>query len=137
MSSSSPTDPRSPFRNSKQPVLLFKTQVIISYYAQPAQQPAHTSYVESAQLQASVATALPYPIDHAIPIQLPTVASFIPNLPFGFPFRISIHSWEKPLPSRSMAALMQMHHNREIVMFEARAFIDGHCVAYDPRAHQP
>ena len=85
--------------------------------------------IESAQLQVSVATTLPYPIDHAIPIQLPTVASFIPNLPSGFPFRISIHSWENPLPSRSMSALMQVHNNTETVMFEARAFIDGQCVA--------
>lgn len=57
----------------------------------------------------------------------PTVTSFIPNLPLGHPFRVSLHSWEPPVATRATTA-MAVNQNRE-VHFEARVLLDGICVA--------
>jgi hypothetical protein len=53
---------------------------------------------------------------------VPTVTAFIPGLANGRPFRISIHSWENPEPSR-YAQNFSKHADH--IMFEARVFIDG------------
>lgn len=58
---------------------------------------------------------------------VPTVTSFVASLERHSPFRISIHSWKKPVPSR----LLQSYKTRdEKVMFEARIYIDGTLQAY-------
>lgn len=60
---------------------------------------------------------------------VPTVTSFVASLERHTPFRISIHSWKKPMASR----LLQSYKTRdERVMFEARIYIDGTLQAYDP-----
>lgn len=59
--------------------------------------------------------------------RLPVLTTFIPSITPGTPFRISIHSWEKPGPSRLMESFLQPD---DALMFEARVFIDGECVAY-------
>ncbi|KAE8452158.1 hypothetical protein EG329_001625 [Mollisiaceae sp. DMI_Dod_QoI] len=60
------------------------------------------------------------------PQLLPTITSFIPGLPAGAPFRVSIHCWQNPEASR---ALKDLKKPSEHVMFEARMFIDGRIVA--------
>lgn len=56
------------------------------------------------------------------PQLLPTVTSFIPGLPTGDPFRISLHSWQNPDISRYIQTLKKP---TDLVLFEARVFIDG------------
>ncbi|KAI9849984.1 MAG: hypothetical protein M1838_006210 [Thelocarpon superellum] len=81
---------------------------------------------ESSKLQAVITQNLPFPVDQVIPIPLPTIVSFIPNLPKGFPFRISVHSWDNPRPSPGLESMMTKNDK---VLFEARVTIDGRCVA--------
>ncbi|EPE27714.1 hypothetical protein GLAREA_04505 [Glarea lozoyensis ATCC 20868] len=56
------------------------------------------------------------------PLLLPTVTSFIPALPAGANFRVSIHSWHNPDISRYIQTLKKSTDN---VVFEARVFVDG------------
>lgn len=56
------------------------------------------------------------------PLLLPTVTSFIPGLPAGAPFRVSIHAWQNPDMSRYIQTLKKPS---DIIVFEARLFIDG------------
>ncbi|EAU38613.1 predicted protein [Aspergillus terreus NIH2624] len=58
--------------------------------------------------------------------RLPVLTTFIPSIAPGTPFRVSIHSWERPGPSRLMETLL---HPDDALLFEARVFIDGECVA--------
>lgn len=59
--------------------------------------------------------------------QLPVLTSFIPSLPAQSPFRISIHSWEKPQPSPILESFMNSDH---CVLYEVRIYMDNTCVAY-------
>lgn len=52
---------------------------------------------------------------------------FMPGLPPGTPFNISLHSWKTP--DISQFARNYTKHP-EAVKFEARVFIDGRLVAY-------
>ncbi|TVY81836.1 hypothetical protein LSUE1_G003008 [Lachnellula suecica] len=61
-------------------------------------------------------------ISQTSPHLLPTVTSFIPGLPQGAPFRISIHSWQNPEVSRYV---QNLNKGSDHIMFEARIFIDG------------
>ncbi|KAJ6015793.1 hypothetical protein N7540_010384 [Penicillium herquei] len=58
--------------------------------------------------------------------QVPVLTSFVPSMPKDNPFRVSIHSWEKPHPSRFIEKIMQPD---DVLVFEARVLIDGHPVA--------
>lgn len=58
---------------------------------------------------------------------LPTVTSFIQALPAGEPFRISVHSWENPEPSRYAHNVTKQP---DLIMFEARVLVDGRLVGY-------
>ena len=60
-------------------------------------------------------------------IQLPALTAFIPSLSQNSPFRVSVHSWEKPRPTRMMESLMQPD---DAVLYEVRVFIDGVCVSW-------
>ncbi|EEH36475.2 hypothetical protein PAAG_06893 [Paracoccidioides lutzii Pb01] len=62
----------------------------------------------------------------------PILTTFIPSMPRNSPFRVSVHSWQKPIPTRMMEGLM---HPEDSVVFEIRAFIDGDFVA-GSLAHQ-
>lgn len=57
-----------------------------------------------------------------MPRYLPTVASFVPNMPLGSPLKISIHSWEAPIacPETGTLALQA-----DWIWFEARVLLDG------------
>lgn len=59
-------------------------------------------------------------------IQLPIVAGFIPSLPWGLPFRVSIHSWETPRIARPVPQTAQQD---VVSLFEARVIVDGCCIA--------
>lgn len=61
------------------------------------------------------------------PHLLPTVTSFIPGLPAGSGFRISIHSWRNPVSSRYIEALKKP---TDVIIFEARLFLDGRIAGY-------
>ncbi|OOQ87535.1 hypothetical protein PEBR_15449 [Penicillium brasilianum] len=68
---------------------------------------------------------------------IPILTSFIPTLPRDSCFRVSIHSWENPRPSRLTESLMQPD---DVLLYEARVFVDGICVAagvFGPRAAWP
>lgn len=58
---------------------------------------------------------------------LPTVSCYVPSLPEAFPFRVSLHCWHAPEPSR---ATMSLGSKGVIVAFEAKVLLDGVCVAY-------
>jgi hypothetical protein len=53
---------------------------------------------------------------------LPVLTSFIPSLLPDSAFRVSIHSWERPRPSRTMESLMQLDDS---IAYEVRVYIDG------------
>lgn len=60
------------------------------------------------------------------PGQIPVLTSFIPSLPYNSAFRVSVHSWERPKPTRIMEGLM---HPEDSVMYEVRIFVDGVCMS--------
>lgn len=101
---------------SKTPIQEFKTQCFV------------TKDIESPYLlNPSVSSPSSYyPIQGNFG-QLPVLTSFIPSLAKDAPFRVSIHSWEKPRPNRMMESLMQPD---DTVLFEARVFVDGVLAAY-------
>lgn len=80
------------------------------------------------QAQAFTSPGLFFPVNglYGGPGQVPVLTSFIPSLPPDSPFRVSIHSWEKPRPSRILESIMQPD---DAVVYEARVFIDGSCVS--------
>ncbi|KAL6886369.1 hypothetical protein HDV57DRAFT_388057 [Trichoderma longibrachiatum] len=57
---------------------------------------------------------------------LPTVCCFIPSLPAGTPFQVSIHSWSSPTVSQFTKCYSKYGDDAN---FEARVFIDGQLVA--------
>ncbi|KAL7911858.1 hypothetical protein GGI35DRAFT_300849 [Trichoderma velutinum] len=57
---------------------------------------------------------------------LPTVCCFIPSLPSGTPFQVSIHSWSSPIVSQFTGCYSKYGDSAN---FEARVFIDGQLVA--------
>lgn len=59
--------------------------------------------------------------------QIPVLTTFIPSLPQNSPFRVSVHSWDRPRPSRRLEGFMQPE---DVVLYEVRVFIDGLCVSY-------
>ncbi|KKK12891.1 hypothetical protein ARAM_004952 [Aspergillus rambellii] len=58
--------------------------------------------------------------------QLPVLTTFIPSMATNTPFRVSVHCWDQPQPSRFMESLLQPD---DVLLFEARVFVDGLCVA--------
>lgn len=100
---------------SKVPIQEFKTQCFV------------TKDTESPYLQnpSIVNPSIYYPVQGNFG-QMPVLTSFIPTQPKDSPFRVSIHSWEKPRPSRLIEGLMQPD---DMLLYEARVFIDGDCVA--------
>ncbi|VUC24764.1 unnamed protein product [Clonostachys rosea] len=57
---------------------------------------------------------------------LPTLCCFVPSLEFGTPFKISIHSWDRP-PISQFTRSYSKYIDK--LIFEARLFIDGRLVA--------
>lgn len=68
---------------------------------------------------------------------LPVMTCFIPSLPAGSPFQISMHAWKTP--DISLFTKTYSRHT-EFVKFEARIFIDGRLVAstaFDRKVNGP
>ncbi|KAL7809715.1 hypothetical protein V8C26DRAFT_263259 [Trichoderma gracile] len=57
---------------------------------------------------------------------LPTVCCFVPSLPAGTPFQVSIHSWTSPIVSQFTRCYSKYGDDAN---FEARVFVDGQLVA--------
>ncbi|KAI4140405.1 MAG: hypothetical protein LQ341_003849 [Variospora aurantia] len=59
--------------------------------------------------------------------QLPIVTCFVPSLPHGCPFRVSLHSWSEPEVSRATQALTSPE---DCIFLEARVLLDGVYAGY-------
>ncbi|TLS21117.1 uncharacterized protein PpBr36_10484 [Pyricularia pennisetigena] len=57
---------------------------------------------------------------------LPVMTCFVPSLPTGTPFHVSIHSWRTPEISQYTKNFSK---HTELVQFEARIYIDGRLVS--------
>ena len=58
--------------------------------------------------------------------QLPVLTTFVGSLVQNTSFRVSIHSWEQPKPSKMLDSLARLGDS---VTFEARVYVDGVLVA--------
>lgn len=112
--------------DSKTPIQEFKTQCFVTkdrdspYLHNPVYFGAHAHHPEPSHFN-----------------QLPVLTTFIPSQPRNSPFQVSIHSWEKPRPSVQIESNMEPE---DILLFEARIFVDGAFVAgsiYGQRTRWP
>ncbi|KAL4897428.1 hypothetical protein BDV59DRAFT_197721 [Aspergillus ambiguus] len=101
--------------DSKVPIQEFKTQCFVT-------EDRESPYLYS---PAFTATLSYYPPQGNVG-RLPILTTFIPSIPLHSPFRVSVHTWEKPGPSRLMQNLLQPE---DALLFEVRVLIDGECVA--------
>lgn len=85
-----------------------------------------TIFLDPASNQTANLNGHPGSYSLGMPRYLPTVASFVPNIPLGSPLKISIHCWEAPVASPDTATLAQQP---DWIWFEARVLLDGICVA--------
>ncbi|GIJ91621.1 hypothetical protein Asppvi_010593 [Aspergillus pseudoviridinutans] len=102
--------------SSKVPIQEFRTQCFVT------QEEVETPYINSA----AIVNPGSYFMPRASVVQLPVLTTFIPSLAQNTPFRVSVHSWDKPRPSLLMESLMQPD---DALLFEIRIFIDGLCVS--------
>ncbi|GFG16845.1 hypothetical protein IFM61392_09722 [Aspergillus lentulus] len=102
--------------SSKVPIQEFRTQCFVT------QEEVETPYINSA----AIVNPGSYFMPRASVVQLPVLTTFIPSLPQNTPFRVSVHSWDKPRPSLLMESLMQPD---DALLFEIRIFIDGLCIS--------
>lgn len=100
---------------SKVPVQEFKTQCFVT-------KDADSPYLQNPSIASPSSY---YPVQGNFG-QMPVLTTFVPSLEKGSPFRVSIHSWEKPRPSRLIEGMMQPD---DMLLYEARVFIDGDCIA--------
>ncbi|RAL08661.1 uncharacterized protein BO97DRAFT_460194 [Aspergillus homomorphus CBS 101889] len=100
---------------SKVPLQEFKTQCFVT-------KDKESPYLHSPALVTPASCSIP----QGNLGQLPVLTTFIPSLRHNTPFRVSIHSWERPAPSRFMESLLQPD---DALLFEVRVFIDGLCVS--------
>ncbi|OJJ66598.1 hypothetical protein ASPBRDRAFT_137922 [Aspergillus brasiliensis CBS 101740] len=101
--------------SSKVPIQEFKTQCFVT-------KDKESPYLHSPGLVSPATCSLPQSNEG----QLPVLTTFVPSLRHNTPFRVSVHSWQKPTPSRLMESLLQPE---DAVLFEVRVFIDGLCVS--------
>jgi hypothetical protein len=59
-------------------------------------------------------------------VGMPIMTCFVPSLPPGSPFQISLHCWRIPEISQTTRAYSK---HTELVKFEARVMLDGRLVA--------
>ncbi|PWY77123.1 hypothetical protein BO70DRAFT_398011 [Aspergillus heteromorphus CBS 117.55] len=100
---------------SKVPLQEFKTQCFVT-------KDKESPYLHSPALLSPASCS----VSHGNLGQLPVLTTFIPSMRLNTPFRVSVHSWEKPMPSRLMESLLQPE---DALLFEIRIFIDGLCVS--------
>ncbi|KNG90264.1 hypothetical protein ANOM_001811 [Aspergillus nomiae NRRL 13137] len=97
--------------NSKVPIQEFKTQCFVI-------KDRGSPYLHSPAL----VNPAPYCLPQGNMGLLPVLTTFIPSVSPNTPFRVSVHSWERPRPSRLMESLLQPD---DALLFEVRIFIDG------------
>lgn len=123
--------------DSKVPIQEFKTQCFVTKDRGPYNWQSDTpfglcidmspTFSESPYIYgSSIVNPSIYYLPHGNFGQLPVLTTFIPSLPHNTSFRVSVHSWEKPRPSRIMEGLMQPD---DALLYEVRVFIDGLCVS--------
>ncbi|KAK2801816.1 hypothetical protein FQN50_007561 [Emmonsiellopsis sp. PD_5] len=107
--------------SSKVPVQEFKTQCFVT-------RDTDCPYLHNNVLLNPTAPHLSSSADygHGGPGQTPILTAFIPSLARNDRFRVSVHNWEKPVPTRVMESLMGPG---DTVLNEIRVFIDGVCVS--------
>jgi hypothetical protein len=54
------------------------------------------------------------------------LTTFVPSLPRGTPFKVSVHAWDKPGITKITERLMQPD---DVPAYEVRVSIDGHLIA--------
>ncbi|PKX90298.1 uncharacterized protein P174DRAFT_515425 [Aspergillus novofumigatus IBT 16806] len=109
--------------SSKVPIQEFRTQCFVTQ----EEALTHATTVETPYINsAAIVNPGSYFMPRASLVQLPVLTTFIPSLPQNTPFRVSVHSWDKPRPSLLMESLMQPD---DALLFEIRIFIDGLCVS--------
>ncbi|KAJ5890604.1 uncharacterized protein N7473_006832 [Penicillium subrubescens] len=101
--------------SSRVPIQEFKTQCFVT-------RDLESPYLQSPEILGPIA----FYRSQASVGRIPVLTSFIPSLVRGAAFRISIHNWDKPKPSRLIESMMQPD---DVLLYEARVFIDGECVA--------
>lgn len=82
--------------------------------------------LESPVLRSGSVPGFSFVSDGKTTAQLPVLTTFVASLVHNAAFRVSVHSWEKPRPSRFTESLLQPD---DCVMFEARVYVDGLCVS--------
>ena len=111
---------------SKVPVQEFKTQCHVTrdlgVSPLPSRYVSLTAKIESPILNNSSLTGIFKAADSKNLTQLPVLTSFVPSLMHNEPFRVSIHSWEKPKPSTLIENLVEAGTS---IVFEARLYVDG------------
>ncbi|CAI7634943.1 unnamed protein product [Penicillium pancosmium] len=101
---------------SKAPIQEFKTQCFVTKDLESPYLKYHSTF--------GAANTYFYP-HHGNVGQLPILTTFIPSVPKDTGFRVSIHNWEKPRPSRLIESVMQPD---DMLLYEARVYVDGDCV---------
>ncbi|OAT08021.1 hypothetical protein BDBG_04018 [Blastomyces gilchristii SLH14081] len=104
---------------SKVPIQEFKTQCFVT-------RDSESPYMHIESLVTASSHPLQPSYAQGIIGYTPILTTFVPSMSRNSPFRISIHSWKKPAPTRMMESLMQPDDS---VMFEMRVFIDGIFIA--------
>ncbi|OJD22561.1 hypothetical protein ACJ73_06091 [Blastomyces percursus] len=104
---------------SKVPIQEFKTQCFVT-------RDSESPYMHIDSLVTASSHFLQPSYSQGIIGYTPILTTFVPSMSRNSPFRISIHSWKKPAPTRMMESLMQPDDS---VMFEMRVFIDGTFIA--------
>ncbi|KAJ5979941.1 hypothetical protein N7481_007239 [Penicillium waksmanii] len=113
---------------SKAPIQEFKTQCFVTKDLDSPYLKYHSTF--------GAANTYFYP-HHGNVGQLPILTTFIPSVPKDTGFRVSIHNWEKPRPSRLIESVMQLD---DMLLYEARVYVDGDCVGggiFSQRANWP
>ncbi|EHA25977.1 hypothetical protein ASPNIDRAFT_131671 [Aspergillus niger ATCC 1015] len=98
--------------SSKVPIQEFKTQCFVT-------KDRDSPYLHSPGLVSPATCPLPQSNEG----QLPVLTTFVPSLRHNTPFRVSVHSWQKPTPSRLMESLLQPD---DAVLFESTTLDTKH-----------
>jgi len=83
---------------------------------------AHAKRLDSPFLNKSFCAGVPFAVEDRLHTHLPVLTSFVPSLNQNAPFRVSVHSWERPKASRTIESLVGP---RDTVLFEVRVYADG------------
>lgn len=109
--------------DSRTPIQEFKTQCFVG---KDTASPYLKYHYQSTFTGAGLGSSSYYPLP-ANSGQVPVLTCFIQTLPKDTPFRVSIHSWDKPHPSRLVQGIMEVD---DVLLYEARIMVDGEFKAW-------